>query len=120
MEHSEELRELRKELEMVKKEFNDYKIHVQLKALPEAEAFKYMVKDVKKELENVQYLNDALLNFIAENGLGEKYYNQFVTEDYPYDMLDFIGKNEVAYSEFEVEQFLGTVRYQITKIACQN
>jgi len=120
MELSDELSAIKKELEAVKKEFNDYKIYIQCKALPEAESFKYMVKHIRHDLENVQYLNNALLNFIVSNGMGEKYYKQFIEEDYPYDMLDFNIKNEVNYSEFEKGQFLSKVRYQITKIEHHN
>ncbi len=88
--------------------------------MPDAETYKYVVKDVKNDLANVQYMNDSLLNFIAENGLGEKYYNQFVAEDYPYDMLDFTDKNEVVYSNFEKGQLKGKIKYWISKIENQN
>lgn len=120
MEHSDELAAIKKELEAVNKEFNDYKVLIQCKVLPEAETYKYMVRYVQRDLDYEKCINDALLNFIAENGLGEKYYNEFIAEDYPYDVLDFTNKNEVRFSDFESDPFLGKVRYLFNKIEFKN
>jgi|GEM_PF-2807063 len=117
--------ELKKELESVKKEFNDYKILMQCEVIPERDLRLSEIKQILRINEDVQARNDALINFILESDLREKFYNDFIESYYPYDVFDFRDKNEVNFSEISINEnnnkdLIGAISYNLKLNASQN
>lgn len=117
-----ELDGLKKHLEKVENDFNKYKIHVQCEMEDKPRT---QLKSMKKDIEDITLKNDALINFIFENGLGRKYYNTFVEEFYPYDCLNFNGKNEINFSNIAISdkgrnELSYRVQFEVDKLINRN
>ena len=109
-------RKIEEMLESLKKEYNEYKRHIQTIAIPKLESWKWDYQDALKELDQAKSINNALLKFIIENGLAAKYYDRFVSDFYPHDVFNFAPEIEVEMEEVSSKKDLySLIRHQLLK-----
>jgi hypothetical protein len=116
---------LKKHLEKVRNDFSNYKVHVNFNLMSKIDNHRYLANSTKDALETERLKNDSLINFILENGLGRNYYKRFVEEFYPYDVLDFINKNEVNFSNYSIsekgnKELKGRIQFKLSQLSTSN
>lgn len=107
--------QLKKELASLSRKHNDYKMKIQSVIRDKYYPYKRQYVHLERENENLSTLNDALINFILNNGLGPRYYKTFIEEFYPHDALDFRNKNEVRIGALDQKNLLDKIKFEVSK-----
>jgi hypothetical protein len=120
-----QVKELEAQLVEAREHHRKYVERMQLQLIPKLHGELRALKVANEALEDVRLQKAALINFIFEQGKGNQYFETFVNEFYPYDVLDFDDRNELHFSEFQFTEegskiLTSRMARQISQIIAQN
>lgn len=117
-----ENKELRKKLANVTKEFNDYKLLIHNEVIPRNEDYRLRAIEAEKDIDQLKNITDALVNFVFENGLGERYNKAFINDimHHVHEDVNYKSKNEIRFAEVNEGFTKAKLNYQLKKSFLKN